>query len=251
MLEVNSRLICEDGKPDGVQGIARDITERTRTEAERRIMSEIAQGIVTTSNLDELLRLTHNAIRKLLYAENCFVTLYDISTSLMHFEYWADKFDPLPEPRPVGTGFSSHVLSTGQPILLTEEAKNRLYARGEVEKSGTDAASWLGVPLRTPSGTIGVLVVQNYEEANVYSQRDLEFLSAVGDQIALAIERQRAETALQESEGKFKSLFDDAPVAYHELDRDARIVKVNLTSNDSGLHRRRDARAIRVGIHCR
>jgi two-component system, sensor histidine kinase and response regulator len=228
-IEVSTRLIYENGVAVSVQGMARDITERQRAEAERRIIAEIVQGIVTTSNLDDLFKLTHNSIRKLLYAENCFVTLYDQSTSLMHFEFWADKFDPLPEPRPIGTGFSGYVLRTGQPVLLTEETKRRMYEQGEVEPSGTDCPSWLGVPLRTPSGTIGVLVVQNYELANAYSKRDLEFLSAVGDQIALAIERKRSEKALQESEGKFKALFDDAPVAYHELDRDARIVAVNLT----------------------
>ena len=198
-LEVNSRLTYQDGKPTAVQGMARDITERKRAEAERQIISEIVQGIVTTANLDELLRLTHSSIRKLLYAENCFVTLYDPATSLMHFEFWADKFDPVPEPRPVGTNFSSYVLRTSQPILLTEATKKRMYEQGKVELSGTDSASWLGVPLRTPSGTIGVLAVQHYEEAAAYSQRDLEFLSAVGDQIALAIERKQGERALEQA----------------------------------------------------
>src|SRR6266568_818211 len=197
MLEVNSRLTFQDGKPTSVQGIARDITERTRAEAERRIISEIVQGIVRTSNLDALLKLTQSSLRKILPAENCFVTLYDVNTGLMHFEFWADKFDPVPEPRPAGAGFSSYVLRTGQPILLTEASKRRMYERGEVEKSGTDSASWLGVPLRTPSGVIGVLVVQHYEEVGAYTQRDLEFLSAVGDQIALAIERKRGERELE------------------------------------------------------
>ena len=197
MIEVNSRLTYEDGKPAGVQGMARDVTERKRTEAERQVISDIVQGVITTANLDELLQLTHRSIRKLLYAENCFVTLYDPATSLMHFEFWADKFDPVPEPRPVGTNFSSYVLRTSQPILLTEANKKRMYERGDVELSGTDSASWLGVPLRTPSGTIGVLVVQHYEEAAAYTQRDLEFLSAVGDQIALAIERKRGERDLE------------------------------------------------------
>jgi signal transduction histidine kinase/DNA-binding response OmpR family regulator len=117
----------------------------------------------------------------------------------MHFEFWADKFDPLPEPRPVGTNFSSYVLRTSQPILLTEATKKRMYEQGEIELSGTDSASWLGVPLRTPSGTIGVLVVQHYEEAAAYTQRDLEFLSAVGNQIALAIERKRGERELEQA----------------------------------------------------
>ena len=199
ILEVNSRLVCEDGKPTGVQGMARDVTERRRAEAERQIISEIVQGIVTTSNLDELFKLTHRAIRKLLYAENCFVTLYDATTNLMHFEFWADKFDPIPEPRPFGANFSSYVLRAGQAILLTEAAQNQMYERGEVEECGTKSLSWLGVPLRTPRGPIGVLVVQHYEEADAYSDRDLEFLSAVGDQIALAIERKRAERELEQA----------------------------------------------------
>jgi two-component system sensor histidine kinase/response regulator len=199
ILEVNSRLVCENGKPTGVQGMARDITERKRADAEREIISEIVQGIVTTSNLDELLRLTHKAIGKLLYAENCFVTLYDANTNLMHFEFWADKFDAPPEPTPLSPNFSSYVLRAGQAVLLTEAAQERMYREGEVEKCGTKSRSWLGVPLRTPTGIIGVLVVQHYDEADAYSQRDLEFLSSVGDQIALAIERKRVERDLEQA----------------------------------------------------
>ena len=52
--------------------------------------------------------------------------------------------------------------------------------------SGSDSASWLGVPLRTPTRTIGVLAVQHYEKENAYSQPDLGSLSSVADQIALA-----------------------------------------------------------------
>ena len=71
--------------------------------------------------------------------------------------------------------------------------------------------------------------MQHYEDKDAYSTRDLEFLTSVGGQIALAIERKRAEEALRESEAQFKELFDGAPVAYHELDREGRIVRVNLT----------------------
>ena len=101
-----------------------------------------------------------------------------------------------------------------------------------VDLVGTLASSWLGVPLKTPTETIGVLVVQNYEREGVYSQRDVDFLSSVGGQIALAIERKRTEEALTKSEAKFKELFDHAPVGYHELDKEGRIIRVNLTEQD-------------------
>ncbi len=41
--------------------------------------------------------------------------------------------------------------------------------------------------------------------------------------------QKRAERALRESEGRFRDLFDEAPVAYHELDNDDRITRVNKT----------------------
>jgi PAS domain S-box-containing protein len=177
-----------------------EIMERKQAERERQVLFEVTQGINSTPNLDELLRLIHQSIGKVLRAENCFVALHDQATGLMHFEFWVDKHDPAPTPRPVGKGFSSYVLRTGQPLLLTEAVKNRMYESGEVEMSGTDSASWLAVPLRTPARIIGVLVVQHYEDENAYGPRDLEFLSSVGDQIALAIERKRAEEQLRTSE---------------------------------------------------
>ena len=190
-------------RPDGaawqIMGTAQDITERKREETERQVISEIVQGVITTSNLDELLELTHRSIGKLLYADNCFVGLHDPKTDLMTFELWVDECDPVPPPQSSSKGFtrSSYVLRTGQPLLLTKELEAQLFEQGDLAQSGSASASWLGVPLRTPTRTIGVLVVQHYEKQDAYSQRDLEFLSAVGDQIALAIERKRAEVELR------------------------------------------------------
>jgi PAS domain S-box-containing protein len=188
-----------------------DITQSKRADAERQVISDIVQGVITTTNLDELLNLAHRSIGKLLYAENCFVALHDPTTDLLHWDFWVDKVDPLPPPLPVGEGFSSYVLRTGRPLLLTEELKARMYEEGKFTKSGSDSPSWLGVPLRTPARTIGVLAVQHYEKDGVYSQRDLEFLSSVGDHIALAIERKRAEDGLQQSEARYRSLFEANP----------------------------------------
>ena len=202
VLVLTSLSIVRDGehKPQYFIAQIKDITERKRAEAERRVIEKIVQGVITTSNLDELFNLAHRAIRKLLSAENCFIALHDPSDDLMHFDFWIDKFDQSPSTRPVSKNFTSYVLRNGQPLLLTDEIEKQLYEQGEVEASGTDSPSWLGVPLRTRSRIIGVLVVQDYDKEFAYSQRDLAFLSAVGDQLALAIERKKIEMELKAKE---------------------------------------------------
>ncbi len=216
-VEITSHLLDYNGRSAELV-MAFDVTERQRAEMERQVISEIVQGVITTTNLDELLELAHRSIGKFLYAENCFVALHDPATDLLHWDFWVDKVDPVPPPLPVGEGFSSYVLRRGQPLLMTEELKARMCERGEITLSGSDSASWLGVPLRTPARTIGVLAVQHYEKEGAYSQRDLEFLSSVGDQIALAIERKQVEEELKRSEDRLAAAQKLAQIGSWEWD---------------------------------
>ncbi len=107
-------------------------------------------------------------------------------------------------------GCTAYVYRSGRPFLLTQKDFDLLVEANEVELVGTNAPSWLGVPLQTPDGTIGVLVVQHYEEENIYSPRDVQFLHSVGSHIAMAIERKRVQDELREDEEMFRRLFDDS-----------------------------------------
>ncbi len=210
----------EDGQMIGAVVVFADRTEQMRAEAERQIISDILQGVTTTNNLKELLELAWRSISRLISAENFFVALHDPATDLLHFGFWVDQVDPIPAPQPVGNGLSgsSYVLRTGKPLLLTEETKQRLYDSGELELIGSDSPSWLGVPLRTPTRSIGVLVVQHYKKAEVYSLRDQEVLLSVANQIAVAIERKQAEEKLRESEARLAEAQEVARVGSWEWD---------------------------------
>lgn len=180
-------------------GSTEELAGRERMEAERQVLFEIMQGVSITSNLDELLVLIHQALRKILYAENCFVSLYNKETGFFHKRFYVDQFNPNSSPQMMAKSCSAYVFRTGSPLLLTPQMLDELLERGDIELIGQRAPSWLGVPLKTATETIGVLVVQHYSDPHAYSERDLEFLSSVGSQIALAIERKRAEEALHEA----------------------------------------------------
>jgi diguanylate cyclase (GGDEF)-like protein/PAS domain S-box-containing protein len=184
--------------------VARDVSERKRLEQESRAISQIIHGVTATANLGELFQFIHRRIKKIVYAENFFVALYDPATEMLTMQFWADKFDPMPAPLKVGRSLSAYVFRKGEAMLLTDADAKKIIESGEVESVGTDSPIWLGVPLKTPNGPIGVLVVQDYENSDTYSERDVNLLSAVADQIAVAIERKRNEDALKLSQERFE-----------------------------------------------
>jgi PAS domain S-box-containing protein len=174
-----------------------DISDRKKSENEMNTLTEIVQGVVSTSDLYELLKLIHQSLKKVLYAENCFFALYDETTGLFSFPYFVDQYDEAFDSQALHKSCTSHVFKTGQSLLITPDVFKNLSISGEIELIGSPSPSWIGVPLKTSSHTIGVLVLQHYSEENIYSERHLRFLDSIGSQVANVIERKRAEKELE------------------------------------------------------
>src|SRR5438445_1863428 len=215
----------------GVEGILvhfQDVTDLRRMEAERQVISEIVQALNQTANLDELLACIHQALKNVLYAENCFVALHDPVADTFTFPFFVDQVDVPPLPQRVGRSCTAYVFRKGGPMLIPQSEFDRLAAEGEVELVGAPSPACVGGPLKAPRATIGVLVVQHYENENAYDQRDLEFMSSVGGHIALAIERRRSEDALRKKEEMFRLLFSHNPLPTWVIDRETlRFLEVN------------------------
>ena len=217
----------DSGEAISVVGIAEDITERRRSELEQYAIFEITHGISTTGNLNELLKLIHLSLGKVLYAENFYVALYDKETDFFSYPYFVDKIDPCPEPEPVGMGCTAYIFRTGKSMLITPEIFRQLKEQNEVELVGSYSPSWIGIPLQTPARIIGVLVLQHYEKEDVYSQGDIQFLDSIGSQIALAIDRKQAEEGLRDSEIKLKGILQSTADGILAVDSKGKVILSN------------------------
>ncbi len=194
--------------------VLRDISERVAAEGRQAALHKISEAAHSADDLRSLFPRIHEIIAELLPARNVYVALYDVETDLISFPYYIDEFDQAPEPRRLtgGLGLTDIVLRTGEPLLLTPTAMRELAGAGEVALIGTDGVDWLGIPLKTAHGTIGVLTVQSYSGSVRYTNRDKELLQFVSDQVAAAVERTRDQEALRMSEGRFHSVFEESPI---------------------------------------
>jgi two-component system, cell cycle sensor histidine kinase and response regulator CckA len=225
-ISLNARALRDaSGAIVSHDGTAVEITERKRSDLERQAITEITHAMSVTENLDDLLRLIHKALNRVVSADNCYVALVD-QAGMVQFPFFADKCDPQPGPENMGHGCTAYVFRTGQPTLISPERCRQLIEAGALKLEGTPSRSWLGVPLRTPAAKIGVLVVQDYDRENAYTQRDLEFLDSVGRQIALAIERKRAEEAKRENDARVRVLIEQLPAVLWTVDKDLRFTSI-------------------------
>jgi PAS domain S-box-containing protein len=194
----------DDGAVVGLCGIARDISEIKRAGNAERVLREILHAAATAADLKNLISKIRDSLGTVLDTTNFYVALYDEATGCYAFPYYADQYDALEvfEPEPLPQSLTDYVRRTGKPILLDEAGFRELTAAGEVGLVGTDSAQWLGAPLETDRGVIGVVAVQSYHDARLYSQQDLELLHYAAGTISIAVERKRAEEERQELEAK-------------------------------------------------
>jgi two-component system, cell cycle sensor histidine kinase and response regulator CckA len=215
-----------NGRITSYDGAVEDITERKRSELERQVTTDILRAVSSTENLDDLLKHVHRALKRVVSAENCFVALHQEATASFEFPFFCDQFDHAPESTPLGRGCADYIFRTGRPALIPAKRFKELARRGEVQLLGTPSLSWLGVPLKTPTATIGVLVVQDYVTQEAYSPRDMEFLDSIGGQIAMAIERKRSEDLLRASDVRLRALIEQLPAVLWTTDQDMRFTSV-------------------------
>jgi len=227
-IEFTCQNRLDEAEFEGILFHGSDVTGLHRMESERAVNSEIVHALNETANLDQLLTRIHESLKRVLPAENCFVALHDAENDTFYFPFLVDEFDTVPPPQKVGRSCTAYVFRTRRASLIPQREFDRLAASGEVELVGSPSPAWLGVPLKTPTATIGVLVVQHYRNENAYDQRDLEFLESVGGHIALAIERRRADEELRKNESMLRLLFEHNPLPtwLYEIDT-LRFLKVN------------------------
>jgi signal transduction histidine kinase/CheY-like chemotaxis protein/putative methionine-R-sulfoxide reductase with GAF domain len=190
---------------------------------------DIAELAGRAQEMDDFYRGVHEVLGRLLYAENCFIALYDAERKLINFPFYVDTVDTdTPDPRAwdavdgeFAGGLTGHILRTGRLFHASGGEIQQLAARKVVTAVGALAADFLATPLITEGRTVGVLAVQSYLAGIGYTRDDERLLAYVGQHVAAALERTRSAAEIRHRNAELAIVNEIGQALASQLDFDA------------------------------
>lgn len=173
-----------------------------RGELVQQVVVNIANAVGFSKDLNDLYRVITEELNRLIDATNFFIAIYDPATDQFQLPFQQDKLEKNIQIIPAGRTLTRYLFSRNEALLLKFEDIEKMANTGIIERKGVPAQAWMGVPLRSESSTIGVMVVQNYDDPNAFTDEDLELLKFVSNQIRISIERKKSELELVEAKDK-------------------------------------------------
>jgi GAF domain-containing protein len=165
--------------------------EQTEERAkELLVLNEMARAYTQTMDVETLFQHTFTYTNQLLDAENFYLALFDEKASKINFRLFIEDNQRIAPPEPqimLGNGLTDWIIINKVPVLIPKDVESEMAAMG-IKARGQTANAYLGVPMMIGQDVIGVIAIQSYKSGNTYTERDLDLLSAVSSQAAVAID---------------------------------------------------------------
>jgi len=229
----------EPGRKTYVLGHGLDITDRKiaerRTAAEHAATRVMAEEEGAPEAIRKVLQVVCEALG---WEEGAFWTVDEGAEVLRCVEFWrvpgapAAEFEKITRTVafPPGIGLPGRIWATGKPAWIEDVVRDTNFPRAPyAAKEGLHGA--FGFPITLHGKTVGVLEFFS-RKIQEPDEQLLTMMGVVGSQLGQFMERKRAEAALRESQDRFRALFEEAPVAYHEIDREGIVRRLNRAECD-------------------
>jgi GAF domain-containing protein len=165
------------------------IDETRQRLAELATVNEIGNALATQLDLDNLLELVGEEMRRTFEADLVYVALLDPTGERIEFPYYFEGGQRgSQDPMVFGQGLTSRIMQAREPLLLNRQSDWEAVGNRGV---GTQAKSYLGVPILTATGAIGVISVQSTIQEGRFGEADARLLATIAANVGVAIQNAR------------------------------------------------------------
>ena len=189
-----SPLRDHTGRVLGASKIARDVTQRTRHEAQQHALYELAASVNRAEALPEIYDAALTAMCRSQEADRAAILLCD-GEGVMRFAAWRGLSEPY---RRAVEGHSPWAGgdSSPQPVTIEDVVRARLVPelREAIEREGIRALAF--IPLTYEKRLLGKFMIY-YNAPRTFSAAAMRPVETIASQVAFAIERQKSAEALE------------------------------------------------------
>ena len=196
------------------------------------ILREIAEAAILAPSMDELYATVHRLVGRVLPAKLFHINIVDEEHGEIVVPFKADDANFIPERRPMDKGMTEYIIGLGRPANVSPSDQKRLSDRGEYtlgNVQNVQSRHYLGAPLIDARGkAFGVMALIQMGENQAFLPEDVEVLSIVAAQVAMAIERKRSEGELRDSEQRYRTIMHGSSDAIALVDPETKkIIEAN------------------------
>ncbi|OGW61026.1 MAG: hypothetical protein A2Y48_08130 [Nitrospirae bacterium RIFCSPLOW2_12_42_9] len=153
---------------------------------------KVGKALTSTLELDKVLEIIMENVHCLVKPESWSLLLLDDERNDLYYVIAKGRLpDAVKGVRlQMGEGVAGRVAENGKPLIISSVSKEKRYSSFlKNNNRGFISKSILCVPIINKKKTIGVLETINKKDNTPFHKRDMELMSKLADQAAIAIER--------------------------------------------------------------
>ncbi|MEM7029240.1 MAG: GAF domain-containing protein [Chloroflexota bacterium] len=198
---------------------AQRFTTADRKTQEQRVLQEINLEIASEQNTDRILNSVLERAQDMLKAMGGSIYLLEVKRNQLRNEVSLNLGEDYSEMRlDVGTGIAGHVIKHDEPYIIQDY--NRFVGQPKTKQSA-EFGSVLAIPFAAKGEIKGVLELVRSKQASPFDQNDLNLLSVLANQTAIALANAQLIQEAHYKASQLTTLNEVNNIISATLDRDA------------------------------
>jgi PAS domain S-box-containing protein len=170
---------------------ARLVHETRQRNAELALINSVQEALAGELDMQAIYDVVGDNIRDVFDAQVVDIAIYDAATGLLAFPYATELGRRHEIAALTPYGFRDHVMKTGKPVLINQDAEAEAERYGNPVIVGEVPKSALFVPLAGGGTITGVIDLQNMDREHAFSESDQQLLETLAGSLSVALENAR------------------------------------------------------------